>query len=314
MVLVLIIGGGVAYISVALPNVGPAPEMKVEITEERVERGEYLAWHVLSCMECHAVRDFTKFAGPPIPATVGAGGERFDHSIGLPGVFISPNITPHGIGDWTDGELFRLITSGVKKDGNPIFPIMPFPNYGKMDPEDINSVIAYLRTLDPIVSDHPKSKADFPLNLIMRTIPEKPNLSPMPPKSDAVAYGMYLVNAAACADCHTKYQGGSMIGEPLAGGREFTLHDGSVLRSSNITPHETGLKNWDKEMFVTKFKGYQDSIYSPPTVDPGQFQTIMPWLMYADMTEEDLEAIYTYLMSVEPVDNEVERFESALDK
>lgn len=305
--------GAITYISYALPNVGPAPKIEVEVTEERVERGKYLAWHVMQCMECHAKRDFTRFGAPPIPETIGAGGERFDHALGLPGVFISPNITPHGIGEWTDGELFRLLTSGVKKDGNPIFPIMPYPNYGKMDEEDIKSVIAYLRTLDPIVTNHGPSKADFPLNLIMRTFPEKPNLGPRPPMTDTVAYGFYMLNASACGDCHTKFEGGAYTGEFLAGGREFKLHDGSILRSTNITPHETGLKNWDREMFIQRFKGYQDSLYSPPSLAPGEFQTIMPWLMYADMKEDDLAAIFAYLKSVEPVQNEVERFTSALE-
>src|SRR5690606_14763866 len=100
----------------------------------------------------------------------GAGGDIFDHSMQFPGVFVSANITPSGIGEWTDGELYRLITTGVKRDGNPIFPIMPYQSYGKLDPEDIKSVIAYIRTLEPVETNHPVSKPDFPFSLIMRTI------------------------------------------------------------------------------------------------------------------------------------------------
>ncbi len=307
LIVVVVIGALLAYVNYALPNVGPAPDMQVEITPERIERGRYLAEHVMQCMECHAKRDFSLFAGPPIASTLYAGGERFDHSLGLPGVFISPNITPHGIGDWTDGELFRLITSGVKRDGEPIFPIMPYPNFGKMDAEDIKSVIAFLRTLDPVVANHPPSKADFPVNLIMRTLPQKADHQPLPPKSDELAYGLYMVNASACGECHTKYEKGAFTGEFLAGGREFIFPDGTVVRSANLTFHETGLAGWTREMFINQFHMYADTAFIPKPVAPGDFQTPMPWITYAGMTEQDLSAIYTYLKSLDPIDNFVDK-------
>ncbi|MBE2188164.1 MAG: c-type cytochrome [Candidatus Kapabacteria bacterium] len=305
VVIVVIIGGLVIYISNFLPNVGPAQDLKVEITDERVERGKYLANHVMLCMDCHAERDFSLFAGPPKPGTMAAGGDIFDHSMGFPGVFVSKNITPFGIGDWTDGELFRLITTGVNRDGDPIFPVMPYMNYGKMDPEDIKSVIAYLRTLRPIETNHPKSVADFPMNLIMRTIPTEADLQPMPSKSNVVEYGQYLTNAAACADCHTKFEKGEFVGELLAGGREFTFPDGTIMRTPNLTPHATGLQSWTEEAFVNKFKSFVDSAYVPHPVKPGEFQTFMPWQMYGGMDVEDLKAIYAYLRSIPPVDNKV---------
>lgn len=307
-ILLIVLAGGLLYITTMLPNVGPAPEMEVELTPERVERGKYLANHVMLCMDCHAIRDFTLFSGPPKPGTEGSGGDRFDHSMNFPGVFIAPNITPYNLGDWTDGELFRLITTGVKKDGKPIFPVMPYPSYGQLDEEDIKSVIAYIRTLDPIEVNHPASEPDFPLNLIMNTIPKKANLQPMPSKSDAVAYGGYLVKAAACGDCHTKQVDGKIVGEPFAGGFEFLFPDGRLNRSSNITPHLTGLGSWTQEQFVQRFKMYADTSYIPAVIAPNQFQTVMPWEMYAGMTEEDLEAIYAYLMSLDPVENSVITF------
>jgi mono/diheme cytochrome c family protein len=248
-ILVIIIGA-VSYISFALPDVGPPPsDLKVEITPEKVAHGKYMAYHVMMCVDCHSVRDFSKFSGPPVPSTLTAGGERFDQSMGFPGVFISPNITPYGIGDWTDGEIFRLITTGVRKDGTPIFPVMPYHSYGTIDAEDIEAVIAYLRTLEPIETYLPKSKADFPFNLILRTMPTEARLTKKPDPSDQVAYGGYLVNAAACADCHTKFEKGDYVGEKLAGGRAFEFPEG-VLTSPNLTPDESGIGNWSQEMFV----------------------------------------------------------------
>ncbi|MFC4873048.1 c-type cytochrome [Negadavirga shengliensis] len=306
--LFIMVIGAVIYVSVALPNVGPAPsDYQVTPTPEKIERGKYLAYHVMQCIDCHSQRDFSIYSAPPKPGTEAVGGERFDHSMGFPGVFISPNITPFGIGDWTDGELFRLITTGVKRDGDPIFPVMPYHGFGQLDPEDIEAVIAYIRSLEPVASNHGKSKPDFPINLIMRTMPKKAALTKKPDPSDQLAYGNYLVTASACRDCHTKFEKGDYVGAWLAGGREFIFPDGSVLTTPNLTPHESGLANWTKDMFIQRFKMYSD--HSNLTkVRPGEMQTIMPWAMYSGMNEEDLGAIFEYLQSLDPVENYVEKF------
>lgn len=305
------VAGAMSYISIALPNVGDAPDLSVEITPEKVKRGEYLAHHVMMCADCHSVRDFSQFSGPPSPGTEFAGGDIFDHSMGFPGIFVAPNITPAGVGDWSDGELFRLITTGVTRSGEPVFPVMPFHSFGKLDADDIEAVIAYLRTLDPIETNHPSSEVDFPFNFILRTLPQKAELSNRPPSSDREAYGEYLFTAAACADCHTNFEGGKHVGPLAGGGREFQFPDGSVLRAMNLTPHETGIKHLTRDQFIRRFKMYDDPNFILPSVSPGEFQTIMPWFKYAGMTEDDLGAIYDYLRTLPPYNNAVVRFTPA---
>ncbi len=302
----------IGYINFFLPNVGPAPDIQIEITDEKIEHGRYLANHVMLCMDCHAVRDFSKFAGPLKPGTKGAGGEVFDRdNVGVPGSFVAPNLTPAALGDWTDGEIFRAITSGVSKDGSALFPIMPYPNYSQLAEDDIHAVIAYLRSLEPVEYERPPSEYDFPVNLLINTMPVKANLQPRPDKNDVADYGRYLVTAAACSDCHTKIERGQFVGEPYAGGNEYPMPGGSIVRSANLTPHETGIGNWTKEQFIARFKVFADSLHVPGAVEPGQFQTIMPWLMYADMKEEDLGAIYEYLRTIEPVENRITIFSPA---
>jgi mono/diheme cytochrome c family protein len=305
---VLIIVTALAYVSFALPDVGEVPDLDVNITPQKVERGKYLTYHVMMCADCHSERDFSVFSGPPHPGTEFAGGDVFDHAMGFPGKFISSNITPAGIGDWTDGELFRLITTGVKRDGNPIFPVMPYHKFGQMDREDIEAVIAYLRTLEPVETNHQQSEPDFPVNLIMRTMPKKAEFTTKPSKSDKVAYGRYMVNAGACFDCHTNFSKGKFVGPEGGGGREFQFPDGSIVRAPNLTPHQTGIKHFTEESFVQRFKMYSDSGFVLPNVQPGEFQTLMPWYMYSGMEEEDLAAIYAYLQTLEPYDNMVERY------
>ena len=306
--LILVVALLLGYVKAMLPNVGDAPEMTVERTPERLERGRYLANHVMVCMDCHSQRDYSLFSAPMILGTEGMGGEVFDQNMGFPGRYVSPNITPAKLKNWTDGEIFRAITSGVSKDGRPLFPVMPHPYYGQLDEEDIKSVVAYIRSLKPIEHEPETSVSDFPMNFILNTIPQKPSLTKMPPKTDQISYGKYLITAAACNDCHTRQEKGKFVGDPFAGGMEFKFPDGSVLRSANITPHESGIGLWSEEQFIQRFKAYSKSNYQPHRVTPGEFQTIMPWTFYAEMETEDLKAIYAYLKTLQPSENKVALF------
>ncbi|MGC3943877.1 MAG: cytochrome C [Chryseolinea sp.] len=309
--IVVLVLGVITYVVVAFPNVGDAPDLKVEPTAERIERGRYLANAVNVCMDCHSTRDWSKFSGPVVPGTAGKGGERFDHSVGFPGVFYSRNITPAGISRYTDGELYRVITSGVTKEGKAMFPVMPYPYYGQMDDEDIYSLIAYLRSLEPIENEVAESSADFPVSIILRTIPAKGNPTKRPLLSDTVAYGAYMANASGCIECHTPINDQNQIMREVAfsGGRVFGMPDGSVIRSANISQDaETGIGKWSKSAFIQRFKAYADSSYTPPAVAAGEFNTIMPWTMYANMKDEDLGAIYTYLRTLPGHKSEITKF------
>jgi hypothetical protein len=169
-------------------------------------------------------------------------------------------------------------------------------------------VIAYIRTLKPVKSDVSPSKADFPMNFIINTIPSKPSFTTRPDESNTLAYGKYLVTAASCMDCHSKAEKGEMIaGMEFGGGMEFLMPSGAVY-SANITPDETGLKNMTKEGFLARFKMYADSNYHAPTVSATDFNTPMPWPLYAKMNEKDLGAIYEYLRTIKPVKNSVTKF------
>lgn len=310
---VLAIGGLLTYVKTALPNVGEAEDLKIEYTAERIERGRYLAHSVTVCMDCHAVRDWSKFSGPPTPGTLGKGGDRFDQSVGMPGVYYAKNITPHGISRYTDGELYRVITTGVTKEGKALFPIMPYPYYGRMDPEDIYSIIAYVRSLQPVESTVPDAQHDFPFNFIVNTIPQKAEPQKRPEKTDLLAYGAYMANASGCIECHTQVEKGQIIKElAFSGGREFAFPDGSVLRSSNITmDKETGIGALTEEQFIQRFKTYADSAYQVPSVAPGEFNSVMPWTMYAGMERDDLAAIFAYLKSLPPRKNPVVKYSPA---
>jgi len=309
------IGSLLSYVKFALPDVGDAPQLTIEATPERLIRGEYLATSVSGCVECHSVRDFSKFAGPVEPATYGQGGELFGSKLGFPGEYYAKNITPFGIGNWTDGELYRAITSGISKDGSALFPIMPYPHFAKMSQEDIYSIIAYIRTLKPLEFTPPASTSAFPMNFIINTIPQPPAHQPTPPKEDMIKYGEYVTNASLCMDCHTQQEKGEYKMELyMAGGFNFPMPTGGIVRSANLTPDKkTGIGNWTEAQFVQRFKQYSDSTYVSPTVNPGEFNSQMPWGYFSKMKEEDLKAIFAYLQSIPPIENQVIKFEPPIN-
>ncbi|MFZ6050743.1 c-type cytochrome [Halocola ammonii] len=311
LILIVVVAGAATYVSTALPDVGEAPELNIEATPERIARGEYLANNLMGCMDCHAQRDFSKLTGPVKHGTEGAGGELWDEKMAFPGKMYAPNITPTNLANWTDGEIYRAITAGVDKNGEALFPIMPYPHYGQVPDEEIYSVIAYLRTLPEKPGSYPERELDFPLNFLVNTMPSKQESKmKIPDKTNKLEYGEYLVNAAACSDCHTpQVKGEYQMDKFMAGGMSFGLPEGGVSTAANITPHQvTGIGRWSEQSFINRFKEYSDSVFEPSSVENGEFNSIMPWTYYSRLGEDELSAIFTYLHSLEPIENKVEKF------
>jgi hypothetical protein len=301
--------GFFVWFGFVLPRDIPVPSLTLPSSAEEIERGRYLANHVTVCMDCHSTRDWSLFAGPIRPGTLGRGGERFDESTGLPGVVVSRNITPAALGDWSDGEIYRAITGGLRRDGSAMFPLMPYDAYRFMAQEDLLAIIAYLRTLTPIANEVPTHRLNFPLNLIVNSIPQPAEPRPVN-RDDPVEYGRYLTTIAGCRWCHTPVNDTqqSIPEMELAGGHEFVM-PGYVVRASNITPDpETGLGSWSREDFIARFRRYQGENGRIP-VGPGDFNSLMPWTMYADLTDADLDAIYAYLVQVPAIRNPVQIYE-----
>lgn len=300
---ILLAAGSGLYVNFALPNVGDAPDITVSRDSASVKRGKYLATHVAVCMDCHSQRDWRMFSGPITNGSEGIGGEVFAKAAGFPGTIYATNLTPYGLSGWTDGEIYRAVTSGVSKDGRALFPVMGYHRFGQMDREDVYSIIAYLRTLPAIKNNVPAPELDFPVSVLNNLSPAPANHRLKPPPSDTVAYGGYLINVAGCADCHSQQDNGQVVpGSEFGGGMEFVQPAG-VIRAPNITLHpDAGIGTWTKELFVNRFKAYADSNYHPRPLAKEALNSPMPWTMYAGMSRQDLEAIYAYLKSLEPKD------------
>jgi mono/diheme cytochrome c family protein len=206
LVLFIVAAAGIMYYNSNYPDVEPPKDLTFEYTPELISRGEYLARNVSMCIDCHSTRDWTLYSGPLKPGTEGMGGEKYGEELGIPGSVYSKNITPAGLSSWTDGEIFRAITSGVNKHGDVLFPIMPYTLYNQMAEEDVKAIIAYIRQLKPIQNEVAASSINFPVNMLMKS---GTNVNYTPESRFRIKAillstgGIWLPLAAACADCHS---------------------------------------------------------------------------------------------------------------
>lgn len=288
------------------------PTVNKDSINKVIERGEYLAHRVAGCIDCHSGRDLTKFSAPVVPGTEGGGGFAFIPAYGIPGTLYGKNITPDtetGIGAWTDEEVLRAVTQGISRNGDTLFPLMPYPSFNHMAKEDLLSIIAYIRTLKPIKNKVQPRQLMMPIALAYPGQFLQPSIENniRPSESDKVKYGEYLITMANCADCHTPVSPKGLDRSKMyAGGHVF---DAGVFKvaSANITPDSaTGLGTWTEERFLNKFTAYKEK--SSYDFVAGKENTIMPLSEYAGMKEEDLKAIYAYLRTIKPITNKVEKY------
>ena len=287
--LCLLVLGGALTLRVGFPRQIPIEDITVDPDLERVERGAYLVNTVANCMNCHGERDWTKISGPVKPETLGRGAPL--ESLGS--TIYSANLTPAALGNWSDGELARAITSGLDADGRVLHPEMPFSTYSRLAREDLYAIIAYLRHLPSIDYEPPTPEQPLLLSLIARALPKsyQPKLSA--PPDESLALGKYLISIAGCRVCH---------GRKLGGGISMSVPSGGEVVSANLTRAPNArISQWSKQDFIAMFQSFRDEDTRAARIKEGETNTVMPWLQYAYLNEKDLGAIFDYLVSLEPV-------------
>lgn len=294
-----------------------------------VARGEYLVHHVLDCIGCHtprggdgAIMTDMYLAGNPTFIDADPTDDTF-------GLLPTPNLTPAGpLGEdgYTDEALRSAITEGHRPasvadtaEEEVLIAIMPYWYFANVRDEDMDAVIAYLRSLEPIENDIPKPQAPFTEPPFRGSSPVTPVPPDMIPETtltpDAgVAYeraqeGRYLAGMAApCMDCHTVWDmeqlgGGShplVLDNAFAGGRDFPMDPTgpfpNPVFSSNITPNENGIQGWTiMQVQAALQEGTDDDgdgLCPPMPVAPGE--------AFLGISDEDAIAIGTYLTTLEP--------------
>ncbi len=267
-----------------------------------LERGRYLVTTVMACGSCHTPKDAE---GRPVPGKeMAGGGVGFDIP---PFAGTTPNITPDretGIGSWSDDEIKRAITQGVRPNhgplaGKPLGDPMAVNFFKALTPADLDAVVAYVRSVPAVRNATPPPTYRLPVK--REIFPEAERGFSERDLTDKVRRGAYLATIAHCLECHTPMQQGVPQFETAlgAGGRPFLPSfvkglpeswKGAVSR--NITPHpEQGLGEWsDAEI--------KRAIREGIARDGRKLQPPMAYAWYAGIRDEDLDAIVAYLRTL----------------
>jgi mono/diheme cytochrome c family protein len=145
-----------------------------------------------------------------VPPLDGGTRDFFGGSGGPPfGTLVPPNLTPAGpLADWSDGEVIRAIREGVDRNGRPLL-IMPADQFHRMSDEDVQSVVAYLRSQPPVQHVTPEMEVNLLGAIVIGagifpTTAQPPITQPVvaPPRGPTAAYGKYLVDISGCHACH----------------------------------------------------------------------------------------------------------------
>jgi mono/diheme cytochrome c family protein len=263
--------------------------MAADPQQTPVQRGEYLA-RAADCVSCHTAQ-----GGAPY-----AGGLRLDTPFGY---MLSPNITPDpdtGIGRWSADDFYRAMHDGVNRNGQYLYPTMPFDFYSKVTREDIAAILAYLRTVEPVRNAVVANHMDFPFDqrwtmAVWRELYFKDGAyQPDPARTPSWNRGAYLVEGLGhCSGCHSPRN--------LAGGieksKDFT---GAVIDGwfapDLTTDIVTGLGAWTVDDIATYLK--TGAIRGKTTAFGPMAEVVQNSLRY--LTDADLRSMAEYLKSIPP--------------
>jgi mono/diheme cytochrome c family protein len=124
----------------------PGPFVPDSQKNAMVNRGAYLVQALGHCGECHTPRNFL---GGPKRDRFLAGGK-------MPEGSAASNLTPTGLKNLSDAELRDVLTSGLLPDGDVLGETMGEVvqnTTSQLTAEDLNAVIAYLRSLPPLPAE-----------------------------------------------------------------------------------------------------------------------------------------------------------------
>jgi mono/diheme cytochrome c family protein len=285
-VLTVLVAGGVFWFMANPGRLPASGERKAANGATQViVRGEYLA-RAGDCVACHTQPGGREFAGGRPMAT------PF-------GNLYVPNITPDedtGIGSWTAEDFYRMLHTGVSRNGTLLYPAMPFASYTKVTREDSDAIFAYLMSVAPVKQQNRPHELRFPFNkreLLVgwRTLYfRQGEYVPDAHQSATWNRGAYLVQGLGhCAMCHTAINA-------LGGSSESKAFEGGMIPNQNwyapslTSNSEAGLGNWsikDISDLLQIGASHRGTVYGPMA------EVVYNSLQY--LSDEDVEAMAVYL-------------------
>ncbi len=283
------------------PRARPLTDRRFEPTQARLDRGKYLVTSDQApCVLCHSPWDTTG-GGLVVPPGKELTGRHWAPD-GVP-FLTALNLTPDpetGIGNISDDALARAIREGISHDGRALFPIMPYGHFRSMTDEDLASVIVYLRAQKPVRNPLPPSAIPFPLNRLINGVPAPIDGPVTADLSTPEKRGAHIVRVSACSECHSTRddQGNAPPGFEFAGGTAMAFEGRKTIYTANITPSVNGIPYYTEDLFL--------EVMRTGKVKARALDAMMPTKSYANMTDEDLKAIFAYLKTLTPVEHYVD--------
>lgn len=263
---------------IALLGLTPS-EAEAEAHSRAIERGRHLVEARYACAECHG-SDF-------------GGGVMVD---AFPiGRLLGPNLTSGRGGvtsSYTTTDWDRIVRHGIRPDGRPA--VMPSEDFLLMSDQELSDIIVYIQALDPVDNEVPPvrlgplgkllvARGEIILSADLIEGHQAPHSALPPPAEVSFAFGQHL--AGVCTGCHAM----DLAGGKIAGG------DPSWLPAANLTPHPDGLAGWS---YVDFRRAMLDGRRPDGSEVREPMSLITPFAR--NMTEVELEAIWTYLQSLPP--------------
>jgi mono/diheme cytochrome c family protein len=240
-----------------------------------IERGERLVATRAGCSGCHG-KDF--------------GGATLVDSPML-GTWAAPNLTT-GRGSvtltYTASDWDHAVRHGLRQNGRTSG--MPAVEFTNLSDRELSDIVAFIRSKPPVDRETPRMRYGPVFAFVFASAPDyvvafsvdhqKPHLREPPQTAPTAEYGEHLVQV--CRGCH---------GPGLSGGK--IQGDPNMPVVANLTPHETGLRDWSEADFIR-------AIREGKRKDGSAISEYMPWRIYARMSDDELKAIYVYLRTVPP--------------
>ncbi|VIO72950.1 Nicotinate dehydrogenase subunit B [Bradyrhizobium ivorense] len=252
----------------------------------QVERGRYLS--ILSdCSGCH-----TAPGGKPF-----SGGRLIETPFGN---IASANITPDvktGIGTWSDDEFEAALRKGIGRTGAHLYPAMPYNAFTKMSREDVLAIRAYLNSLQPVRNSRSPKTLPFPFSIRAAMTVwnalyfQEGSYKPDPVRSAEWNRGKFIVDGPGhCGACHTPKTllGGERVDQYLQGASLQGWSAPDITGDSRA-----GLARWTVEDIAL----YLKTGHNRTAAAAGPMAEVVD-LSTSKMTEEDRQAIATYLKSL----------------
>jgi len=265
-----------------------------------IEKGKYI-FHASGGCSCHTdTKNNSEFL---------AGGRPIKTPFGT---FYGTNITPDpvtGIGKWSDEDFIRAMTKGLSPEGNHYFPVFPYTSFHNITREDLLALKAYLFSIPAVRQNNLPHDLLLPFgrqavlmfwkNVVWSPQPFNSN----PEKNGSWNRGAYLAQALAhCGECHTPRNllGGLKSYMHLAGSKEGP--EGEL--APNITPHKkTGIGDWSR----VDISYFLETGMKPNGDDTQGLMSEVIEHGYQYLQPEDLEALAEYLISLVPIENDLQQ-------